>query len=164
MKFILFCLCFLFSNVILASVYTWVDSAGVQHFSAEKQNEALLIKSATKSTLKPLKPSVSTINHAVKYLKLVIIEPQNEETLRYFDGNVRVLVSLEPNLQDGDVLNLLYDGRLFVVSSKDGSFVIPSVERGEHTLQASVKDSAGRILLSSDDVIFYMHQPVVGGN
>ncbi|MFA6409556.1 MAG: DUF4124 domain-containing protein [Gammaproteobacteria bacterium] len=165
MRFILFCLCFLFSSLISASVYTWVDSAGVQHFSVEKQKDAvLLVNNAPKSALNPLRTPVSMVNHVAKYQKLAIIMPQNEETLRYLDGKVCVNVALEPKLQKGDALILSYDGAPAVVAQADGSFVIPNVERGEHKLQALVKDSSGRVLLSSDSVTFYMRQPTMSGN
>lgn len=68
--------------------------------------------------------------------------------------NVSVVVSTEPELRPGDVVALTVDGLL--VSPNLRNHVISPVNRGSHTVQATVKDTFGRVLCTASTTFHVM--------
>ena len=85
-----------------------------------------------------------------------IFKPKNQETVHNNSGNVtvEVMALLDP----GHTVRLLIDGDRAAPDSRDLTFRLQGVERGEHTLQAVVLDRRGDVVKRSKAVTFFMWQ------
>jgi hypothetical protein len=84
-----------------------------------------------------------------------VAQPGVEEAVRANGGNVTVLARVEPELREGDRLELLWDGEPRG-TSRDGSFRLQAVDRGEHRVAIRVLGEDGDELARSDAVTFYV--------
>ncbi|MEE4381443.1 MAG: DUF4124 domain-containing protein [Pseudomonadales bacterium] len=82
-------------------------------------------------------------------------QPGVEEAVRANGGNVTVLARVEPQLREGDRFELLWDGEPRG-TSRDGSFQLEAVDRGEHRVAIRVVGADGAELARSDAVTFYV--------
>jgi hypothetical protein len=91
------------------------------------------------------------------YRVLSIIRPANGETLFDNNGNVNVQVRLAPTLRitAGDTLMLRVDDKPATPASTT-QLQLHAIERGTHTLQASIVDSHGELLITSAPITFYL--------
>ena len=89
---------------------------------------------------------------------IAITNPKNEETIHDNTGKVVVSIAIEGGLPEQSAIRVLLDGQPYGAARTGASFTLEGVERGEHTLQAQVVDAAGKTILSSDTVTFYMWQ------
>lgn len=94
----------------------------------------------------------------VRYRSISISEPSTGGVVRSNQGELSVVIALDPELQPGHLVNLTLDGRA-VQGSFDGlAITVSGVDRGTHTLRASVVDASGRILISSNPVRFTLRK------
>jgi len=91
-------------------------------------------------------------------LGIAITSPKNEETIHDNTGKVVVSIAVEGGLPEQSAIRVLLDGQPYGAARTGSSFTLEGVERGGHTLQAQVVDAAGKTILSSDTVTFYMWQ------
>ena len=93
----------------------------------------------------------------VAYTSLVITQPAAEETIHDNTGTLAVELALSPALQieQGHRIKLLLDGTAMPVTGTT-SLTLTEIDRGAHTLQASVEDQSGAVLIVSEPVSFYM--------
>lgn len=95
----------------------------------------------------------------VGYKNMSITQPKPGGVARSSEGTVAVEIGLQPSLQQGHSVVLYLDG-LPVPGSFDGTAIqLSNIERGTHTLRASVTDAAGRVLISSSSVPFTLRKP-----
>lgn len=88
-------------------------------------------------------------------LEVAVERPAQDETVHDNDGNVSVLVRVEPTLARGNQVVLLMDGQ--AVEREDGPvFALTNIDRGTHTLQAQVTDARGNTLATSAPVTFQL--------
>ncbi len=85
-----------------------------------------------------------------------IFKPKNQETVHNNSGNVSV--EIMALLDPGHTVRLLIDGDRAAPDSRDLTFRLQGVERGEHTLQALVLDRRGHVVKRSQPVTFFMWQ------
>ena len=95
------------------------------------------------------------LNDVVSYQRLEITNPVDQSTIRNNQGQLRVNYSIEPSLQEGDSLLLLVDG----VSQE--SMSIDGLARGQHRLSLQVLGSNNEILVTSDEIAFYLQRQTV---
>lgn len=106
---------------------------------------------------RPSDASGTTIEF-VRYESIAIVQPRTGGTERSNEGRVTVVIQLQPDLQPGHRVNLTLDGRP-VTGSFDGVAIdLSGVDRGTHTLRASVADANGRILISTAPVTFTLRK------
>ena len=91
------------------------------------------------------------------YRVLSIAEPADGETLFDNSGDVDIRIVVAPTLRRdaGDKFVLNVD-ELPVTPIDTTEMQLHALERGAHTLQASVVDRAGNVLISSPQVTFYL--------
>ena len=89
------------------------------------------------------------------YAEFKVTSPSNDATIRDNGGNVRVSLSLSPSLRSGHSIEVMMDGRS-IGSGKGTSVTLTEVDRGTHTVQASVKDAEGKEIVRSNSVIFHL--------
>ncbi len=83
--------------------------------------------------------------------------PAAEETLRGTNGVVTVSFSVSPRLEDKQTIVLLLDGKIVRTVHRLHT-EISGVERGTHTLTASLLDSEGNQIAQAGDVVFHLKQ------
>ena len=90
-----------------------------------------------------------------KYTSVNISGPLYDATIRNNGGNVTVNIAVAPRLDSSDSLVLYLDGKeILLGNSKARAF--SSLDRGSHQLRAAVKDTEGRIQISSPSVAFHL--------
>lgn len=156
-------------NPLYCAVYKWTDSSGDVHFSDKPHPGAEKIDLPEVQTFSapPVEkntgvPSSSPDIKDVNYKKISIIQPADQATIRNNQGMVSVIVQIEPELQVGDKLQLIYDGTAVGEPQKQPLFSLKDVYRGSHTISVQVLDKKGKVLGTSQTVTFFMHQARVG--
>ena len=91
------------------------------------------------------------------YGGVAIVRPEEGASLWGTGGEVDVDVKTEPPLRPGDRVDVVMDG-ISVGGGRATAIRLKEVARGTHTLQAIIKDSAGKVLVQSDSVTFTVHQ------
>lgn len=89
------------------------------------------------------------------YKEFKVTSPTNDATIRDNGGNVRVSLSLSPSLRSGHSIEVMMDGQS-IGSGQGTSVTLTEVDRGTHTVQASVKDNQGKEIARSNSVIFHL--------
>lgn len=163
---------FFIISVSYAQVYKWTDSQGLVHFSDTPHDGAQKVKIPDAQTFSP--PTIPKTQFPDqdengkmtpkdhKYNKIVITQPTNEATIRNNDGYLIVAVQLEPNLVNGDKLQLLFDGSPLGDPQTNLIFQLNGIYRGSHTISVQALDEGGAVLNTSDPVTVFMQRPRVG--
>jgi hypothetical protein len=146
------------------TVYKWVDDKGVVHYSDQPHPQAqkLDVQSAQtfKSTGVTSTPSSSTTSANTQssgpYRTCAIARPENDEVFLNTD-TVSAQVRLTPSLRSGDRLTFSMDGK--TVQNGGSTSATLKVERGSHSLSATVTDSSGGVVCSTPNVTFHVRQP-----
>lgn len=153
------------------TVYKWVDSHGVIHYSDQPHPNArkLDIVGAQTFTPAPLPPATESAPSAPSepsapahpYSSCRITYPGNQQMLMNV-YKVTAVVQTSPGLRAGDRMHLFLDGKQLPPGSTSAgtTFTFP-VFRGQHSLEAIVEDGTGQIVCESSSVTFYVHQPSI---
>ena len=152
-----------------AEIYKWIDSSGGVHYSdIPHQGAELMVIPGIQSFTPPpaeTKPdesqTVGSAEAAKVYKSLAIVQPANQATIRNNQGYVLINVAIEPALQDGDLLQIIFDGNPFGKPQANLSFALSNINRGTHTLAVQVLDKHGNVILKSKPIKFFMHRPRV---
>lgn len=144
-------------------VYKSVDANGNTIFTdippVNRPSEAIKVQSA--NTM-PARQSVSSESSeeeqagSVVYTRLEITSPANDEVLGQEIEFVTLAAQLEPPLQEGDVLQLYYDGK--PVGDGSSSHTVTELERGTHTVEAKIFDKKKKLLKTSPSIQFHVRR------
>jgi hypothetical protein len=164
-------------------VYKWVDDQGNVLYTDQPRKGAQEIKIAAAPPASVVRASEQTRRQpgsssfasmeteSVKYSAVTFGSPTNEETIRDNAGNVTVALNVVPGLaaSRGDQVKLTLDARPLDGDFSPPGVVLAGLDQGIHTLQATVIDKDGRVLISSDPVVFYLkhwslNDPIGPGN
>lgn len=147
-------------------VYKWVDAQGNVLYTDQPRNGAQEVKIARPAT--SAAQASETVRQQLAALAAVVepdrskpsavtlSAPANEETIRNNDGNVTVALRMQPEPRNGERVRLTLDGGMVDTEVNPPGIVLAGLDQGTHTLQASVTDSSGRVLVRSDMVTFYL--------
>ena len=108
----------------------------------------------------PMVPAQRTQARTIPaYDSIAVVQPANDATVYDNAGDVEVTVAISPGLDSGagDRIALILDGRQMPAQSAI-QFTLSGLTRGEHILKAQVRDSGGKILISSSPVKFNLWQ------
>ncbi|ORU95117.1 MAG: hypothetical protein A6F71_10710 [Cycloclasticus sp. symbiont of Poecilosclerida sp. M] len=94
---------------------------------------------------------------------LQITSPQNDHVFAAGDGTVEVQLALQPSLRRGDQFILYMDDEK-IAESKQSSFSVEFVGRGEHTIHVDIVNRSGSSIQQSDPVTFFVRRPIVRNN
>lgn len=175
--------CFLFLTMLLlinplrAEIYKWTDSNGNVHFSDKPHAGAQIITIKPTQTYSPSSQVEPSISPAIEegededeneasptgYTKIMIAQPQDQETLRNNQRMVSVIADIEPELKKGDTIQLLFDGSPAGPPQTTPAFILNGVNRGSHTLSLQVLNAESATIGTSQSITFFMHQTVRGG-
>jgi len=127
-----------------------VDLPGLSVISPEEKLTGYNPEKATDAAAKAKEPTRN-------YRGLAITSPADEENIWGSGAKVMVQVSLPGSLVTGDRLQVYLDGKAQppLVGS---TTVLTGLDRGEHSLQAKIVNSRGKVMASSPVIRFYMKQ------
>ncbi|MDQ7017343.1 MAG: DUF4124 domain-containing protein [Gammaproteobacteria bacterium] len=139
-----------------AALYKSIDDNGQVTYSDRpnlKTDKPLLLPSQniiqsinSKTPSEADKTDTSSQNK--NYQSLQILSPKNDSTLRSNNGEISLILQLEPKLQKQHQIRILLDGKE-VKLSHSLITIVPNVSRGQHNLSAQVIDAGQHILISS---------------
>lgn len=107
-----------------------------------------------KTTSEPTKTS------AISYQVFSIVKPTPQQTIRNNHGQVSVRVNILPSLQGDDRIHWLIDDKA-VAETAGTQTTLKNIDRGTHTLQAKLYNKTKQLLMSSNQVVFYLHRPFI---
>ena len=92
------------------------------------------------------------------YTAFSIVSPTNEQSI-WNNPDLEVKLSLKPSLNTvkKHVIWLLLDGEQLVDNSESLSIPTGRLLRGEHKLQAQVRDSKGKVIIKTKTIVVYIH-------
>jgi hypothetical protein len=162
------------ASVEAQTVWTWVDSAGVRHYSDRPEPDAQQIElgspqtysSAPRSTAGNTRPAQTTAGSqaasASNNRRVAIATPAQDETLWNIGGTVTVSVAVQPQLERSQHIDLYFDGRRLGLEERGTSITLTDVFRGTHTVQAVIIDSGTRSEVQRSDLrTFHVQQTSV---
>ncbi len=146
-----------------ATVYKWVDDNGVVHFSDQPNPKAekLQISGAqtygSKAAELAVPPPVATAPAATAPAVCVIDTPgPGQVFLDTFSISGHVTLT---HTADGSVVALRMDGQdISSLLEQQGSFSLPQVDRGDHTLTLQVVNARGEVTCEATPVTFSIRQ------
>ncbi|NOR43645.1 MAG: DUF4124 domain-containing protein [Gammaproteobacteria bacterium] len=97
-----------------------------------------------------------------KYKKFSITAPKNEQTI-WNEPALTVSLQLNPALAtaEGHKIWLMMDGKPLVKNSQSLSLQIGRADRGEHKLQAQIRNKKGKIIKRTKTVTVYIQHTVI---
>jgi hypothetical protein len=150
-----------------ATLYRWVDSNGVVHYSDRPAPGAtpINVQSAQTFPAQPAAPATqrsataASAQPAAAYETLELWKPENDETFINTANVVEARLRVEPDLQPGHSIWLYLDGkRVDGLPQAGETFTLNEVWRGTHTLNAVITDRSGQALIRSQTVTFHVQQ------
>ncbi|HTT08712.1 MAG TPA: DUF4124 domain-containing protein [Gammaproteobacteria bacterium] len=133
-------------------LYKWVDKDGVVHFSDKPTAGAEKIKVKDVDTIpadKPEKAGASPQPSEARHYEVTFISPKGDEAIRENEGNVDISVQLNPPLNAGDTIQFSMDGQPQGDPGGATEMSLTNVDRGTHTVEATVRDPGGKTLGSA---------------
>lgn len=151
-----------------ADIYKWTDSQGNVYFSDKPQpgsEKVILHETQTFSSPTPPKAPTQTETQKTEtqiYKTFKILSPEPEATIWDNQGNLSILVQIEPALKKNHDLQLLFDGKPLGSPQTAPAFSLTNIERGSHTIVVTVIDKTRTVIQTTPSITFYMHKASVG--
>ena len=157
-RLLIFALLLVSTGAQADKVYKWVDAEGNVLYTDQPRKGAQEIKIAKQPPSTAVASYASVAEDRFRYSAVTLAAPTNEGTIRDNEGNVPVSVNVVPPLRSdrGDQIKLSLDGSALNTDPSSSEVVLAGLDQGAHTLQATVTDRTGRVLISSDPVEFYL--------
>jgi hypothetical protein len=144
-----------------AKIYKWKMPDGSVRYSDQPQAGATELELPKIQTYTPIpvpeakgKPSEAA-GKAVEYKSFEVKSPKNGEVIRNNGGSISISLGLDPALLSGHSIEILMDGKS-VGSGKGTSISLSNVDRGSHSIQASVKNAEGKAIKQTSNVSFHL--------
>lgn len=177
-KYGLLILAILVSGAVYAGIYKWTDENGIVHFSDTPHPGAVPVDLPTQDIPAGQSPDGGNVSSGVNkeppnsdaeqeknargYTLLGISEPKNEATIRNNQGYIPVIIEINPELKQGDLLQIIFDAEPLGKPQASMIFALNNVKRGSHTIAVEALDADGNVLNTSDEITIYMQRPRVG--
>jgi len=95
----------------------------------------------------------SSSNSSGAYSSLKIIAPKADQAIRANDGDVSLMIGIEPKLQKGHSVAVFLDGKQ-VSNSPSRAVNLPNLDRGAHQVYAEIRDAHNNNIISSPAISF----------
>ncbi len=159
---------FLFTLTSHAGFYKGLDEEGnVLYSDAPFENaEKITPPPITVIDAPKVKPKPEVVEEEkqaeTKYKKFSITAPKNDQTI-WNEPALTVSLQLSPALAtaEGHNIWLMMDGKPLVKKSQSLSLQIGRADRGEHKLQAQIRNKKGKIIKRTKTVTVYIQNTVV---
>jgi hypothetical protein len=152
-------------------LWTWKDANGVVHFSdtpgpgAKRVDLVVTGPPSGGATQQPAATASAGAQPpaapATTYTLLEIWQPENGAS--FFDANatVNVRIRTEPAVAEGDSLQLYLDGTRIEGADSGLDYTLENLDRGAHSITATIRDARGNETIRSQPVVFYMKQNTI---
>ena len=156
------------------ATYRWVDADGI-HYSDQPHPGAEQItlsltqtysnshadSSAATTTTATRQARDSRDAADFRYDTCAVIQPAQDQVLIDV-ASANIAVQVQPAKRSGDRVVLSFDGRAIEPQNNDQvEFVIAPIDRGTHTVAATVRGADGKNLCQSAALSFHVRQPSV---
>lgn len=156
--------------------YRWIDEKGTTHYSdtpAPKDfNADITIMPSNgpryQAMTEPepeqkIKNNLTVKNKSNEFeqkaSQIMLISPQNNDTIRHNQGNFAVEISSDKPLGKKQQIRILLDGK--VLTSKHGnSFILRNIDRGSHKIKAQLIDN-GEVIDSTKLITIFLHRAII---
>jgi hypothetical protein len=152
-------------------LWTWRDANGVVHFSdtpgpGAKRVDLVVTGPASGGATAPPAATASAgaqppAAPGTTYNLLEIWQPENGASFFDADATVGVRIRSEPALAEGDTLRLFLDGIRVEGADNLLDYTFQNLERGTHSITATIRDAKGVEKIRSQPVVFYMKQNTI---
>ena len=88
--------------------------------------------------------------------------PAEDQSIRDNGGNITIELALEPSLDENHVIELFMDGSS-LGTGRTTTITMTNVDRGTHTIQASIRDQSGARVATTGAVTFSLLRAAAGG-
>jgi len=157
-----------------AGIYKGQDDEGAtiysdkQYYDAEPFEDAEKIDPAPINVVDPVvvTPEEKSVEQdkttEFRYVSFSILSPTNEQFI-WNEPDLAVRVQLKPELNaaEGHIIWLLMDGKPLVKNSRSPVMQIGRADRGEHKIQALIKDRQGKIIKRTPPVTIHIKNTVI---
>jgi len=96
-----------------------------------------------------------------RYEEFKVSQPADDQTIRDNGGNVSIRLSVAPGLQGNHTIDILMDGKT-LGSGKSTAITLTNVDRGSHSVRATIKDEEGNVVARTDSITFHLQRAAVG--
>jgi len=148
-----------------AEIYKSINAAGEVVYSDTRTQGAETLKMPALPTYTPPPATSSTTSKAKTvetaiYDDFVFLTPEDDATIRNNQGIINAELKLTPALRGklNHRVQFYLDGEAYGEPGSSIRTVMSDVERGMHSLTASVLDANGESLISTDPVIVHLHR------
>jgi len=168
MKLLLFML--LLCSSAHADVYKSINAAGEVVYSDTPTKGAEVLEMPELPTYTPpavtesaSAPATAEPTATAVYSELVFVKPEDDATIRDNRGIINAELKLVPALRirSNHRIQFYLDGEPHGEPGTSTRTIMANVDRGEHNLSASVLDSDGDVVISSDFVIVHLHRQTI---
>ena len=152
-------------------LWTWRDANGVVHFSDTPGPGAkrvdLVVPGAISGGVTARAPATTSAvaqppaAPGIAYNLLEIWQPENGASFFDADATVGVRIRSEPSVAQGDSLRLYLDGQLVEGADNSLDYTLQNLDRGAHSITATIRDARGNEKIRSQPVVFYMKQNTI---
>jgi hypothetical protein len=149
---------------IAAPIYKTKDARGNVVYTDDPAGQPAELVELPNLTIVPGTPitgptpgSASTEEEKMPPLRLELLAPEQEATVRSNTGDVEVVARVNRSPADGDRFEVLIDGAVRG-SNAGGTFALSGIDRGAHQVRVRLVDPAGKIVAQSPEHTFYLHQ------
>ncbi len=152
-----------------AGLYKGLDAEGNVSYSDKPFNNAekfiapaITVINATKLPVKQEAVTVQIKAEETKYTAFTITAPKEGQSI-WNVPDLAVALQLKPGLDiaNGHYIRLLMNGEPLVEKSQSLLLQIGRADRGEHTLQAEVRNKKGKILKRTKSITIYIKNTVI---
>jgi hypothetical protein len=150
------------------TVYKWVDENGVIHYSDQPHDNAAKLEVREPTTYSPKTgpaAAVRSVEQAAAegtqgpYQSCSLAQPTPEQVF-LSAYSVTVMVNTSPALRPGDRVVVTLDGRpLTNLAGASTSITINPIDRGTHSVEATIQDPSGQPVCTTASSTFYVRQP-----
>lgn len=146
----------------LAAIYKFYDENGELVFSDQPGPNAEKLDLEPISTIKPRIVKLPKANNQTQgtslYETFTFANPTQGETLRENNGSINVDLLLNPPLDGnlGHLVELKLDGKAVSDPVSSMAFTLNNVDRGSHTLTASVIDRDQKVIAQTETITVHL--------
>ena len=150
-------------------LWKWTDANGVVHYSDVPGPGAVRVDlvvpegqprpAATPTPSAANVPAKPAAAPGTTYTSLEIWEPESGASFFGADATVNVRMRSDPAVSADDSLLLYLDGKLVEGPVNSLDYTLANLDRGAHSVAASILDAKGKEKIRSQPVVFHIKQP-----
>ena len=155
------------SSLATAEIYKTVDKNGRITYTdvppANTEAKPLELKTINSlpspAVIPNTSPSTSGVSDDTNEYDVQITAPENGRTLMADERSVMISISLNQNLNDGDLFAYKIDGDT-LTTTQETTYTLTDPPRGEHSLTVDVIDREGKTLAQSNPITLLVMRPL----